>query len=283
MKPPISYYGGKQRMASKIIPLIPKHTVYVEPFAGGAAVLFKKPWPDVSNNNHYREVINDIDSRLINFYRVLRDPVLGNTLYAMLKLTGHSREEHQTARCHEYGSDTLKDAWAYYVNVTQSFGHELNAGWRTSKQACNESATWESKTGKLFAYTDRMRSIHIEHDDALNVIKRWDSPHTFFYCDPPYPGTDCGHYKGYTIKDFEKLIATLNRCKGSFLLSNYDQDVTFPDDWTRHTFDTSMYVARDKTVDKKRTEIVWKRGNTTPVRKEIQDLFDSGKFDCFKG
>jgi DNA adenine methylase len=270
-------------MASKIIPLIPKHTVYVEPFAGGAAVLFKKPWPEVSNNSRYREVINDVDGLLINFYRVLRDPEMGKTLWAMLKLTTYSREEYNAARDHLYGASPLKDAWAYYVNVEQSFGSKFNGGWGTRTFNQNGGSTWANKTERLYSYIDRMQSMHIECEDAIRVIERWDSPHTFFYCDPPYPGTHLNYSKDYTIKDFEKLIATLNRCKGSFLLSNYDQDVTFPDDWTRHTFDASMSVARDKTADKKRTEVVWKRGNKEPVRKEIQDLFDSGKFDCFKG
>ena len=70
-KPATSYYGGKQRMAHNVIPLLPKHTVYVEPFCGGATIMFKKPWPAVSNRDHYREVINDHDERLINFYRAL--------------------------------------------------------------------------------------------------------------------------------------------------------------------------------------------------------------------
>lgn len=35
MKTPISYYGGKQNLISEILPLMPKHTQYVEPFIGG--------------------------------------------------------------------------------------------------------------------------------------------------------------------------------------------------------------------------------------------------------
>ena len=50
MRTPISYYGGKQRMASKIVALMPPHTVYVEPFFGGGAVFFAKPVPPVAVN-----------------------------------------------------------------------------------------------------------------------------------------------------------------------------------------------------------------------------------------
>ena len=70
---PFGYYGGKQRMVSKILPLIPKHTVYIEPFFGGGSVFFRKPYPAISDNSHYREVINDFDERAINFFRVLQD------------------------------------------------------------------------------------------------------------------------------------------------------------------------------------------------------------------
>lgn len=59
MKPPFSYYGGKQRIASKIVPLLPPHTVYVEPFAGGAAVFFEKGRPETGNKSAYREVLNN--------------------------------------------------------------------------------------------------------------------------------------------------------------------------------------------------------------------------------
>src|ERR1041384_7036620 len=63
MKGPLSYVGGKNRIAAQIISLIPKHKTYVEAFAGGAQVLFRKKPSDV-------EVINDLDGELVNFYRV---------------------------------------------------------------------------------------------------------------------------------------------------------------------------------------------------------------------
>ena len=65
MRPALIYYGGKQNMLSHILPLIPKHKCYVEPFCGGAAVFFAK---DKSSN----EILNDNNNNLINFYRILK-------------------------------------------------------------------------------------------------------------------------------------------------------------------------------------------------------------------
>ena len=42
LKTPVTYYGGKQRLLKHILPLIPEHTQYVEPFFGGEAVYFAK-------------------------------------------------------------------------------------------------------------------------------------------------------------------------------------------------------------------------------------------------
>lgn len=61
MKTPISYYGGKQNLVATILPLIPDHVTYVEPFLGGGAVFWTKPKSEV-------EVINDTNRELINFY-----------------------------------------------------------------------------------------------------------------------------------------------------------------------------------------------------------------------
>ena len=65
MKTPITYYGGKQNMVSVILPLIPKHNLYCEPFLGGGAIFFSKPKSNV-------EVINDTNREVVNFYRVVQ-------------------------------------------------------------------------------------------------------------------------------------------------------------------------------------------------------------------
>jgi len=289
MKTVISYYGGKQRMASKIVPLIPRHTVYVEPFCGGAAIFFAKPWPKVTNTHHYREVINDHDKKLINFYQQLRDN--GQALVDALQLTLYSEHEHQIAKELDC-EDKLEAARRYYVNVQQSFSNVLSTGWRRGVYGRNDAVTWANKVAQLPEYLDRMASVHITCDDALKVIKQWDSPQTFFYCDPPYPSAEQGHYGGYTLEHFQTLVSTLDACQGSFILSNYDQPIQMPKEWKRCEFDVNATSTRtigydrskkadESDENRKRTEVVWRRFNKVPVREEIQKLYDSGAFDCF--
>src|SRR5216684_3309153 len=60
---PLPYIGGKNRLAAKIISLLPEHITYVEPFAGGAQVFFHKQPSKV-------EVLNDLNGEIVNFFRV---------------------------------------------------------------------------------------------------------------------------------------------------------------------------------------------------------------------
>lgn len=288
MKPPISYYGGKQKMSSKIVPLIPKHTVYVEPFAGGAAVFFAKPWPKATKT-YYREYLNDKDERIINFYRVLQTPVKRDELLERLQLTLYSEAEHQKAKDLDSGTDVDR-AWAYYVNISQSFSNVLSSGWKRCTFGPNFAAMWAERTKRLPLYLDRIASVGITCQDALTVIKQYDSPQTFFYCDPPYPNADQGHYAGYTLQDFQALVDTLNQCQGSFILSNYDRpDANIPADWERIEFTaTASSRRRDRSKDEsdqngQRTEVIWRRFNRVPVREEIAKLYASGAYDCFEG
>lgn len=278
----ICYYGGKQKMAHRIIPLIPKHTVYVEPYAGGAALLFAKPWPNVNDKQNYKEIINDTSKDLINMYRIFQTRF--DEIQNLLVHTLYSEEEYRKSKAilrREITADELWLAWAYYVSIQQGFSNVLSSGWGRSVFGRNHAATWISKISKLDDYRERMSSMHISCTDAIDCIKQFDSPQTFFYCDPPYPGTDQGHYEGFSEKDFQNLCNTLNEIQGSFILSNYDQPYLKNTSWERHEFKTQCLNA--PTEKKDRIEIIWKQKSRVPVREEIQKLYDSGAYDCFTG
>ena len=74
-------------------------------------------------------------------------------------------------------------------------------------------------------YAIRLQNVQLECADALYIIHSRDHAGAFFYCDPPYFNSDCGHYGGYTIHDFEKLLKTLSKIEGKFLLSSYPSDI----------------------------------------------------------
>lgn len=290
MKPPFSYYGGKQRMASKIVKLLPKHTVYVEPFAGSCAILFAKPWPKVTDKAHYSEVINDTNGHVVNFFRQLRDNP--DELIRLCSLTPYSQEEHQISKDLDIDDD-LERARMFYAQINQSFSNRMNSGWSTAVYGKNHPVSWINRNSRLAACAERLIGTYIACEDAIRCIERWDSPQTLFYCDPPYPGTNQGHYSGYTAEDFVRLVDALDKCSGSFLLSCYAMDV--PDHWEVFEFDaycsasgsgqTAGHDRSKRATDlgnRRRTEVVY-RVIRDDVRPEIRALYDSGVFNCFEG
>ena len=206
MKPPITYYGGKQMLSKLIIELIPEHNVYCEPFFGGGAVYFKKSPSNI-------EVINDTNGELINFYKVIKTKF--NKLNQEIQTTLHSRESHLAARIIYKNPklfDVVKRAWAIWTLANQSYASKLNGTWGYDKKE-NRSVKQLDTKRKTFTkgYAERLENTEIECMDALDVIQARDSKTTFFYIDPPYIEANQGHYKGYEKEDFEKLLKILSK------------------------------------------------------------------------
>jgi DNA adenine methylase len=277
MKPLISYYGGKQRITSKILPHFPKHTVYVEPFAGGAALLFAKPKPIVSNFDDYREVLNDKNDLLINLYRVAIEK--REELELKIQATLYSQSDHRKAKeitKNPADYDNVTKAWAFYVNINQSFAKTLNRGWGTGVCSENKASTWHNKKLQLPEILDRIKDVYIACEDAIRCIQRWDSPQTLFYCDPPYPNTNQGHYSGYTIDDFELLCETLDNIQGSYVLSNYPQKIEPQSAHQRVEIEAVMSskLSIGTRENNKRTEVLWVCDRSDNVRNELKSVIN---------
>jgi DNA adenine methylase len=217
MKTPISYYGGKQTLSKLILPLIPEHNVYVEPFFGGGAVFFAK-------NPSPAEAINDLDNRVINFYRIAKTRF--EELQNLIIGTLHSETEHKRAGMilRQESPDPVELAWAFWVQTNMSFGQKLHGGFAFNNDAHTSRATDSKRKGfTTKAYCERLAKVEVFCRDACDLILQKDKESTFFYVDPPYVSADQGHYKGYTGDNFKDLLDVLASIKGKFLLSSYPE------------------------------------------------------------
>ncbi|WP_177226010.1 DNA adenine methylase, partial [Arsenicibacter rosenii] len=100
------------------------------------------------------------------------------------------------------------------------------------------------------AYQERLRRVTIESYDVLKVIRAYDAPDAFFYLDPPYVSADQGHYEGYTLEDFRRLLDACANLKGRFLLSSYPEEllITYRQQygWRSEDIEKTLAVTRRK-------------------------------------
>lgn len=252
---PISYYGGKQKLAPIITRLIPPHILYCEPFLGGAAVFFAKEQSPI-------EVLNDTNRELMNFYIQVQTnfPLLEQEV----RITLHSRDLHRKASVIYNNPDMfsdLKRAWAVWLLSSQSFCAQLGGSFGYDKKRNN---TTKKIMNKRDSFTEdiaiRLQNVQLECADALYVIKSRDTKDSFFYCDPPYFNSNCGHYDGYSEQDFKNLLELLTCIEGKFLLSSYNSDLlrefTASQGWHRLVFEQGVSVNTKAVYQKKKCEVL---------------------------
>lgn len=255
MKQLTSYHGGKQMIARKVVNYLPPHTVYAEPFCGGASVLFNKGLPPDKNTDYYREALNDHNRLLYTMYRVAQ--TAPDQFLQQLQATPYSKTAHDHARdiiANAQFYDDLAIAWAVWVALQMGFQNSMDQVWARSKVKTNKGHNHARKLQTLPQALDRLQTVYLDCLDALQFIEKWDSPHVCFYCDPPYPGATQGHYGGYTQADFEALVDKLATAQASFVLSNYD-NAAVPDDWQKIVIQKAKPMRNRKRH--KRAEVIW--------------------------
>ena len=274
--PPLKWHGGKNYLARRIISLMPRHLHFVEPFAGGLAVLLardpadRRLWVHEAPPAHLRgvsEVANDIDLRLTNFWRVLQRPETFERFCRVVQAVPFSEAEWGDADGRLDHPDPVERAVAFFVRCRMSLAGRRDAFAGVSRTRTrggrNEqvNAWWGAVEG-LPAVAWRLRDVLVLSRPALDVIRQHDMPHTLFYCDPPYlhsTRTDTAAYEHeMTEADHRELLAVLKGCEGRVMLSGYpsalyDRELA---GWARHTFDLANHAAGG---DGKRrmTECLW--------------------------
>lgn len=253
--PPITWLGGKSKLAPKITAFFPSHHTYCEPFGGSAAVLLAKTPSKV-------EVYNDLDGGLVNFFRVLRDPATFKQLQTAVEATLYARDEFKLAK--SVGDDPVEAARRLFVRQRQSHGG-LGLRWSYCVEDSNSGMSsavrrWRAGVERLPAVHRRLRSVQIEQDDWRRILDRYDGPRTLFYLDPPYvPETRIGgEYQHELVPDdHADLVARLLTLQGMSVLSGYEHPAYDPlkaAGWARVEYHVPAYTSDTRT---RRVESLW--------------------------
>ncbi len=210
---PLPYIGGKRAIATKIIAIFPKHTAYVEPFAGGAQVFFHKEPSKV-------EVLNDLDGEMVNFFRVcqlhyeellryMRFVIVSRSWHEVLKATDPvTLTDIQRAARHLY---LLKNS---YAGLIRSLNYKCNV-------AHAPGLNLERLPEIIEATHKRLARVQLECLPYEKVLARFDREWTLFYLDPPYFGLKLYRHN-LTTQDFEKMAERLAGLRARFVLSLND-------------------------------------------------------------
>lgn len=261
---PFAWYGGKEALAPLLCSLLPVHEVYCEVFGGSGALLFAKAPSRL-------EIFNDLDSGVVNFFRVLRNLEQVQELQRLLDLTPYAREEYYDClKQWASAADPVERARQWYVSVMLSMNSSIrNTGWSSTKTpGSNPAKAWRNSAHRLHRCAERLAQVEIDHRDFEQVLRAYDSPVTCFYLDPPYlPATRRKHYcyhQEMSLADHQRLLTCIQHVQGMVILSGYAdplyQEALVSWQCLRLTTRCSSAVHPDATPDAdqwSRIECVW--------------------------
>lgn len=210
---PLSYLGGKNRLARTIISLIPEHTTYVEPFSGGAQVLFHKAPSKV-------EVLNDLNEDIFNFLRVCQSHHRELLRYLHYCIVSRKWFEFFEKTPPETLTEIQRAARFFFLQKNCYGGLIVRRNFTISIE---DGSNYNPKTlPKLLERThERLLNVQLECLPYEHILKKCDRMATFFYLDPPYWGRP--YYKfNMEERDYIEMAERLNGLKGKFLLSLND-------------------------------------------------------------
>jgi DNA adenine methylase len=281
MKAPISYYGGKTRLAPWIVSLMPPHRVYVEPFFGSGAVLFAKP-------SSIHEVVNDLDGNLVCFFRMLRSRPL--ELERACRLSPYARAEFLAADLAGDSIDDLERARRFFVRTTQGFNRSTGAvGWSLSVQRnSNDARTAANLVERFERCAQRLQHVAVESRPAVQCIRRYGVEGALIYVDPPYRADTrrglakrTGDYavEYNTEEEHRELAEALCATPATVLLSGYPSKLydELYSGWDRWDRAVPSSAANHAGAARRATEVIW---SNRPLSQQLGLLLGDRRSAC---
>lgn len=209
------WYGGKWKLKSLICEELAKAfkykndiEIYCEPFLGGASVFYevKRKLGD----KFKKFILNDINSNIINFYRLIQKGKLCNfPLRCEYSYFLKFRDKYIKE----------KDPCAYVYLVKCSYGckpNEANFLFTSPDVLKNKKTSFLYINKKLEVFRDDR--VILLNEDYKNVLKKFDAENVLYYFDPPFYETDIKPYD--TDFNHEEFFNIIKKLKGLWLMSN---------------------------------------------------------------
>jgi len=225
---PFPWLGSKARMLDIILPNIPEHDYYVEPFCGTAVVFLNKPMAKTN-------ILNDLDGNIVNFFRVLQDRDKTRELLRRLRYTPWAKTEYRKAcllLSSERNLDDVTRAWAFYVaqhmSMKKSYYSDQRFGFSLAGYA--RYLTLINKVRRLAENAQKMRHSIILNDDGIDVMRRFDNEKTFMFVDPPYLSTTLRSKRRIYMNEYDdslhhRLLDFVLTAKSKIMLSAYPNEM----------------------------------------------------------
>lgn len=208
-KPIIRWPGGKSRLLDKILPRIPRHVCYCEPFMGGLAVLLAKERSRI-------EVVNDLNGDLVALYRNAQYHL--PALLAEMEWTLNSRK-NLFDFISQPGLTELQRAARWFVRNKISFGGGMTSFAVGRIGGGGASVSQINAMEQLKKFHERMDKVSVENLPYDRCLKLYDAPTTFFFVDPPYLHARPKNYAGWNEDQMTGLRENLDGLEAGWLLT----------------------------------------------------------------
>jgi DNA adenine methylase len=226
----LSYIGGKSRIGTWIRDYIPKDIeTYVEPFSGMFWVFFKM---DLDTYPNLKKVVyNDFNPLNVNLFNCIRNH---KDFYDIIKdYKSQNKELFDQFQKEIFHPEFKVDLSKPDYHTASKYAYILSQVWSGTNP---EKGKFIDLKGKYKSKFDSFKSKLVdkkwqnyfekitvcENMDFQDVIEKYDSPKTYFYCDPPYYKTE-NYYANHDfgLDTHQRLANCLKSVSGRFSLSYY--------------------------------------------------------------